>query len=141
MKIEQFEGSYSCLICYETCRRGNGVLRCMSCTVGLIHRGCVGDETNFPECKRNSLIPWDNDSWFVEAKPLIHTKLRHVLEQLCALLPTPTLQETVGKYCLPVPPSQFALEALAEGLHRCCELQEPVSPRAGALVHSRVPSW
>ena len=57
-KVEPFGGSYICLICYESCRRGRGIITCTNCSVALMHQTCIGSQHRCPQCGKSTLTAW-----------------------------------------------------------------------------------
>ena len=61
LKLEPYEGSYGCLICFKSVRvAGAGeVLHCTACTATPFHRDCAGAAwaTRCPQCD-GTVAPW-----------------------------------------------------------------------------------
>ena len=61
VKIEEYDGSYECVICSQSVRGDAAVLHCSQCSLNPFHRSCV-EKTEFmhkcPQCSRNTVVPW-----------------------------------------------------------------------------------
>ena len=63
IKIEDFDGSYECLICSKSVRTQGPVLACSQCSSNPFHESCVKD-TKFmkscPQCGCETVVSWKN---------------------------------------------------------------------------------
>jgi len=63
IKIEDFDGSYECLICSKSVRTQGSVLVCSQCSSNPFHESCVKD-TQFmkicPQCGCETIVYWKN---------------------------------------------------------------------------------
>jgi len=60
VKIEEYDGSYECLICALSVR-GMSALRCSACTTNPFHTACVkgsGFADTCPQCRRKTVVPF-----------------------------------------------------------------------------------
>jgi len=61
VKIEEYDGSYECVICSQSVRGDAAVLHCSQCSSNPFHQSCV-EKTEFmhkcPQCSRNTVVPW-----------------------------------------------------------------------------------
>ena len=55
-KVEEFDGSYACLICSESVR-GKDARRCSACTCQPWHTECAPALSSCPQCARSSVVP------------------------------------------------------------------------------------
>ena len=60
IKVEQYEGTYSCMICYESCRASHSkILKCSACSANLMHEECIGVGVKAcPQCSKDTLRVW-----------------------------------------------------------------------------------
>ena len=61
VEVEEFDGSYACLICSESVR-GNDALTCSQCSSNPFHRACASGsrhETECPTCAGQTVVPWN----------------------------------------------------------------------------------
>ena len=56
VKVEEFDGSYDCLICSESVR-GKDARRCSACTCQPWHTACAPGLSVCPQCSRSSVAP------------------------------------------------------------------------------------
>ena len=56
IKIEEFDGSYACLICSESVR-GKDARKCGACTCQPWHTECAPALSSCPQCARSSVVP------------------------------------------------------------------------------------
>jgi hypothetical protein len=54
-KVEEFDGSYDCLICSESVR-GKDARKCSACTCQPWHTACAPALTLCPQCTRSSVV-------------------------------------------------------------------------------------
>ena len=60
IKVEEYDGSYDCLICTTTIR-GKDALRCSKCECPPMHVECmgVGFDMTCPQCAQKAVVPFD----------------------------------------------------------------------------------
>jgi len=61
VEVEEFDGSYACLICSESVR-GTDALACSQCSSNPFHRACASGsrhETECPTCAGQTVVPWN----------------------------------------------------------------------------------
>ena len=59
VKVEEFDGSYDCLICSESVR-GKNARRCSTCSCQPWHTACGPGLSACPQCARFSVLPFGN---------------------------------------------------------------------------------
>ena len=58
-KVEDFDGSYDCLICFESVR-GTEARRCSVCSCQPWHVACeTGLLAECPQCAKSTVVPWN----------------------------------------------------------------------------------
>ena len=58
VKVEEYDGTYDCLICSESVR-GKEAQRCSACTCQPWHTECSQGLDKCPMCARSTVVPWD----------------------------------------------------------------------------------
>ena len=59
VKVESYEGAYSCGICYDSTCHDEDALTCSECTAQPVHRQCLEQAglTACMQCKRDTVVP------------------------------------------------------------------------------------
>jgi len=85
VKIEDYDGSYECVVCSHFVHGDAAVLRCSQCSVNPFHRSCV-ENTNFIhaclQCSGNTIVPWA----LKESVTAIRTSATNHAKDLTAIL-------------------------------------------------------